>query len=154
VLSNALWVSSIEQTAMLLAAPFQADSDWPSLPVRPCPVGANGYQAEFDGKRFSGSVRFVVEDGICVGTMSLSSGPLRDWLNGFPQRDADSLKLVGLDARGGLSRAALVTPIGLHDMRADSVGSDYLVQFGTSRKLSMRIMTGTAQRDQTQREER
>jgi CubicO group peptidase (beta-lactamase class C family) len=144
VLSNAQWVSSIEQTAMLLAAPFQAAGDRPSLPARTCPVEAHGYQADFDGQPFTGSIRFAVEDGICVGTMSLSSGPLRDWLNGFPQRDADSLKLVGLDTRGGLSQAALVTPIGLHDMRADSADSDYLVRFG-SRKLSMRLMTNSLQ---------
>jgi len=145
VLSNALWVASIEQTATLLAAPFQADADKPSLPERACPVEANTYQAEFEGKPFAGRIRFAAEDGICVGTMSLSSGPLRDWLNGFPQRDADALKLVGLDAGGGFSRAALATPIGLHDLRADPVGADYRVQFGPGRTLSVRFLKGNGQ---------
>lgn len=139
VLSNALWVSSIEQTAMLLAAPFQAEADRPSLPARACPLQASVYQAGFGGKAFAGGVRFAMEAGVCVGTISLASGPLRDWLNRFPQRDADSLELIGLDARGGLSRAALVTPTGLYDMRAERAGSGYLVRFGGERTLSVRF---------------
>lgn len=139
VLSNALWVSSIEQTAMMLAAPFQVEVDRPSLPSRSCPLRASTYEVEFDGKRWSGSARFAMEEGVCVGTVSLTSGPLRDWLNGFPQRDADTLKLVGLDARGGFSRAALVTPIGLHDLRVQADGDGYSARFGSTRTVSFRF---------------
>lgn len=138
VLSNAQWVSSIEQTAILLAAPFQRESERPSLPARRCPVQATRYSATFDGHAFRGTARFTLDAGTCVGAMSLPSGALRDWLNAFPQRDADTLALVGLDARGGFSRAALVTPIGLHDLRADAdEGKGYRAGFGGSRTLSV-----------------
>ncbi|QSX77955.1 serine hydrolase domain-containing protein [Agrilutibacter solisilvae] len=137
VLSNALWVSSIEQTATMLAVPFQGEAPRPSPPARACPVRASAYTAHFDGKAFAGRAVFAMEDGTCIGTLRLAPGPLRDWVNGFPQRDADSLKLIGLDARGGLSRAAIVTPIGLHDLRAQPGLPGYLVRFGPERSLSL-----------------
>lgn len=119
VLSNAQWVASIEQTAMMLAAPFQAEA--PSLPPRDCPRTATRYTGTYDGKRVSGIARFTLVAGACSGRIGVDNA-LGGWLNGFEQKDADSLEVIGLDRDGGLSRAALVTLIGIYDLRAQGDG--------------------------------
>ena len=53
--------------------------------------------------------------------------------------DADRLRIVGLDQDGGLSRAALVTPIGLHDVRAQQEQGGYLAKLGGSRRLTLQF---------------
>lgn len=133
VLSNALWVSSIERTAEMLAAPFLPREGEP--PRGACPVDAGTYVAEFQGARFEGTVVFTEDDGWCTGQLALADGALRDWLAGFPQRDADALTIIGLFRDAGLARAALVTPIGLHDLRADADGRTLRVAFGPERTL-------------------
>ncbi len=133
VLSNALWVSSIERTAEMLAAPFLPREGAPARGA--CPVGAAGYVAEFAGARFEGTATFTDTDGWCTGRLALPDGALRDWLDGFPQRDADALPIIGLFRGAGLARAALVTPIGLHALRADGDGRTLRVDFGPERTL-------------------
>lgn len=141
VLSNALWVSSIEQTATMLAAPFRVDAASARAASRPCPVRTARYEAEFEGIRWQGDARFGTEGGVCVGRMELGDNPLRHWLNGFPQRDAQALSVVGIDWQGGLDRAALVTPIGLHPMEMESQeASAWRVKFGATRMFSIRFM--------------
>jgi serine beta-lactamase-like protein LACTB, mitochondrial len=134
LLSNAPWVSSIEQTAMTLSAPFRAAAK--DAPVRACPLNATRYEGEFDGKAVTGTARFSVQDGICSGAITVGDA-LGAWLNGFPQKDAQTIGMIGLDTTGGFSRAALVTPIGAYDLRGRDEDGRYVARFGGSRLLSL-----------------
>lgn len=140
VLSNALWVSSIERTAEMLAAPFLSRPGVGERPVVACPVEAVAYAAEHAGERFQGAATFSEQDGHCSGRITLPDGALRAWLNGFPQRDADALEIIGLHPGAGIRQAALVTPIGLHDLRADGDGRTLRVQFNAERGLVVRLL--------------
>lgn len=120
LLSNSLWVSSIEQSAAMLAAPHQA-APAGLLPAE-CPVRATHYEGRFRDQPIRGTARFEVQDGTCLGTLSLE-GDAKAYFDAFPQQDADHLRVVGLDDGTGLSRAALVTPTGLYDLRAQADGS-------------------------------
>ena len=133
LLSNALWVSSIEQTALMLAAPFKAKGLAAAVP---CPTGAVAYAGEYDGKPMSGTAHVALEDGVCAAVITAPTA-LLEWLNGFPQKDAAKLKIIGIDPKGGFARAALVTPIGIYDFRAQDGGSRYVASFGGTRVLSI-----------------
>ncbi len=136
LLSNALWVSSIEQAAMMLAAPFQpADASGSALVD--CPLHAARYQGRFKGESFSGTVRFARDEGLCVGTLTLPAGAFASWLNAAPQKDADRLTLIGLDPRGGFARAALVTPLGLYDLRARREDGGHVARLNATSTLSL-----------------
>lgn len=128
VLSNAPWVSAIEQTGQMLAAPFTpAPGDAAFVD---CPVATTAYDGTYDGKSLTGEARFALEDGLCVGRLSLDGAtPLAKWLNDFPQKDAADLPVVSVTPDRGLARAALVTPVGAYDMRSLG-GSRYQVRFG------------------------
>lgn len=139
VLSNAQWTSSIETTAEMLAAPFLQQSAAGGQPTVRCPVDALAYEGEFQGERFRGSATFSGQAGLCTGQIKLPQGLLRTWLNGFPQRDADSLEIIGIRPGAGISRAALVTPIGLHDLRPDANGQTLRVRFDANRSLVIRL---------------
>ena len=133
LLSNASWVSSIEQTTMVLASVFEAAPARER--VRACPVGTTRYVAVFDGQVLAGDASFAVQDGVCEGQLSLPDGPLRAWLNGFPQRDAESLVVMALDGDGGMGRAALVTPIGLHLLQSTAEPGRFRVELATGREV-------------------
>jgi hypothetical protein len=60
-----------------------------------------------------------------------------EWLNGFPQRDAATLRVIGVDSRGGFGRAALVTPLGVYDLRAQDGGSRSRASLGGTRMISI-----------------
>ena len=137
LLSNASWVSSIEQTTMVLAAVFEAAPA--SERVRPCPVSTTRYEAVFDGQMVTGEATFVVRDGVCEGQLTLPDGPLRTWLNGFPQRDAESLVVMALDGDGGMGRAALVTPIGLHLLQSTAAPGRFRVELATGREVEFAL---------------
>lgn len=137
LLSNALWVSSIEQTTMLLAAPFMPAGEPPST-TGECPLRAVRYQGYFDAEPISGTVSFAHEDGLCVGRLSLPGGRFAKWVNAGPQRDAERLTVLGLDPRGGLDRAALVTPNGLYDLRKGIEGQEHVARLGATSTLTLR----------------
>ena len=139
LLSNASWVSSIEQTTMMLAAPFtEAEATTEDERVA-CPLQASGYEGMFDGKAFAGSARFALEEGVCIGRLSLPAEPLGEWLNAPTQKDATSLQVIGVDARGGLARAALVTPMGLHDLRIVGGSRRYSARLAATRTVSLQF---------------
>ncbi len=142
LLSNALWVSSIEQTAMMLAAPFKpADA----LPPIACPLHAVAYEGEYDSKALAGTARVTLEDGICTAEITVQNA-FGEWLNGFPQKDAETLTLIGLDPAGGFSRAALITPIGVYDLRAQGDGERYLAALGATTSVSITLRTPQSRR--------
>lgn len=126
VLSNALWVSGIEQTAIMLAAPFKPIT---SMATVPCPMQSMSYQGEYNGKSLSGTAHVTLEDNVCTVTIGVDN-VFGEWLGSFPQKDAEVLKIIGLDQDGGLSRAALVTPIGVYDLRAQPGSDRHLASLG------------------------
>ena len=136
LLSNASWVSSIEQSAMTLSAPFRPLDA--SAPSRACPVNVARFEGSFGDKPIAGAARFTIDGGICTGEISASNA-LGAWLNGFPQKDAVTLRLIGMDRAGGFSRAALVTPIGAYDLRASGAPDQYQAALAGSRKLTLRF---------------
>jgi len=139
LLSNASWVSSIEQTTMMLAAPFRTVEATARAERVACPLQASRYEGIFDGKAFAGSVRFALEEGVCIGRLSLPAEPLGEWLNAPTQKDATSLQVIGIDARGGLGRAALVTPMGLHDLRIEGGSRRYSARLAATRTVSLQF---------------
>lgn len=115
VLSNALWVSSIEQTAMMLAAPFRPQPA--GLRAVACPTNAVRYRGRMGARRFEGPVVFHLADGRCIGELGAVNALGEHFASAraWPQR---TLRVVALAADSGLARAALVTPYGLYDLRA------------------------------------
>lgn len=137
VLSNAPWVSAIDRTGQSLAAPFLAAP--PGTPTLPCPVDSMAYEGRFEDKAVSGTARFAMEDGLCVGRLGVAGdNPAGAWLNGFSTDDAAELAVVGVTADGGLGRAALITPIGAYEMRALDDGR-LETRFGAARVLTLRL---------------
>lgn len=138
VLSNALWVSSIDVTAQMLAAPFLPVGR--EGPVIDCPVGAARYTGTWGETSIAGDARFEVRDGICVGDLAIAPGnAFGDMLNGQPQGDSATLKVIGVEAGEGLGRAALVTPIGVYDLRSEGTGAWRSPLGGGGRSLAIRI---------------
>lgn len=133
VLSNALWVSAIEQTAIMLAAPFMAGDLAPRVT---CPTESLSYEGQYDDKPLAGAARVALEDGICTAEIAVENA-FGEWLNGFLQGDAHTLKIIGVDPSGGFARAALVTPIGVYDLQAVDGGRRYVAALGGSRSVSI-----------------
>jgi serine beta-lactamase-like protein LACTB, mitochondrial len=132
LLGNASWVSSIDQSGRMLAAPFLPEPA--SLSPAACPTQAARYEGTFDKTPVRGAVRFSVRDGLCVGELELGNA-LGEYLNSSAsKKGATKLSVIGLDAKGGLSRAALVTPIGIYDLRATSA-ERFRAPIGRTREL-------------------
>jgi hypothetical protein len=114
-----MWTSSIERSAELLSAPFRRPV--PDLPALACPLKAGRFEGELDGVALQGRASFRRDaDGLCRGELSLPAA-LGKVVNPGPQPAAERLLVVGL--QGDMARAALVTPIGLADWRAQADGS-------------------------------
>lgn len=134
VLSNALWVAAIEETARMLAAPFRIDEDANGAAAA-CPTHATRFDGVYQGERIEGEAAFAIADGVCRGAISARNA-LGAWFNGFPQRDADHLPVIALTADHKLGRGALVTPAGLYDFRC-APDMRCRVTFGPSRRLEI-----------------
>jgi hypothetical protein len=118
LLSNAGWVASIEQTAQMLAAPFLPQ---PANRAMACPLAETTQRAWYGDATSQGGVRFAVKDGLCIGELPIPPS-LAARFDSAMQRRATKLTIIGIDAAGGLSRAALVTPIGAFDLRPTGDG--------------------------------
>lgn len=135
LLSNAMWTSSIERSAELLSAPLRPPV--PGLAEQACPVKVSRFEGELDGAALQGSANFRRDaDGLCRGELSLPDA-LAKVVNPGPQPAADKLVVIGL--QGDLARAALVTPIGLADWRAQADGS-VRVEGVAGRRLVLRLV--------------
>lgn len=130
LLSNALWTSSIEMTAEMIAAPFLGAGS-AAGDTHSCPVSATRFEGTFGDAAVAGTARFWLDRGLCRGSIS-AEGEMGVWLNSFPQKDAADLAVIALRANGSLERAALVTPIGAHQVRRGADGS-VQVDFGSGR---------------------
>lgn len=135
LLSNAEWVSSIAISATVLAAPFRAVPA--GLPAHECPLQATRYVGRLGTTAIAGDARFTREDGLCIGRI-VADAPLRGRFDAGPQRRTDTLTLIGIDTDGGLSRAALVTPMGAYDLRVDTDGT-HAAKLGTTTTVTLRF---------------
>ena len=134
VLSNAVWVSDIKETAAMLAAPFRAD---PGEPQTPCPTWASRYSGSFGDKPVSGTVRFTLRDGICRGTLGLGNAA-GDWFDALPQGSTDNLTVISIVPGDRLDRGALVTPSGTYDFRRQAGGS-FVAVLSPTRKFVVQM---------------
>ncbi|KTE46525.1 MULTISPECIES: serine hydrolase domain-containing protein [unclassified Sphingopyxis] len=135
LLSNAEWVSRIEPTAQMLAAPFRAAPA--GLVPAACPVGASRYTGRFGDKPVEGAATFRFERGLCIGTL-VQHEAMRATFGTAMQRSDAPLTLVGLDSAGGLARAGLVNPYGIADLRAKTDGS-FAAAITTALKIELRF---------------
>jgi len=135
VASNAEWVSSIESTAMLLAAPFQPVPD--GLVAAACPLGQRRYRGRLHDAPIAGEASFRLEQGRCVGELRADAAIQAHFAKASAWPD-QRLQLIALDAGGGLARAALVTPFGLYDLRAQGQGR-FLARLSGERVLELRL---------------
>jgi serine beta-lactamase-like protein LACTB len=120
LLSNMEWTSSIDQSAAMLAAPFQAVP--PGLVPGDCPRDARRFSGSHRNQPARGEVSFELEGGLCTGRLA-PEGEFKAYFDKFPQKDVDALRVIGLYPGQGLARAALITPIGIYDLRAQPDGS-------------------------------
>src|SRR5690606_21335278 len=93
------------------------------------------YSGSFNGEAVSGTAHFASEGGLCVGRIE-ATGALKMMLDGGSQAAAGDLRVVGIDPAGGLSRAGLVSPYGLYDLRAQA-GGGFRAPFGGTRALEI-----------------
>lgn len=135
VLSNASWVSRMEPTAQMIAAPFRAVPA--GLVDAACPMDAKRYSGTFGDAAVEGTVRFRIEAGLCVGTAEQHPAMLAYFGTAMQQADAP-LTLIGLDPKGGLARAGLINPFGIADLRAQADGS-FAAPITTTRRLVLRF---------------
>lgn len=133
VLSNARWTASIEQTAMMFAAPFRVAGI--SNSGRPCPLTATRFEGRFGNEAIRGAARFELDEGVCRGRISATNA-LGVWLNSFPQRDATELQIIAVSSDGAFARAALVTPVGVYDLRLTDGGA-HETRVGANREFSI-----------------
>lgn len=135
LLSNSVWTSSIDLTAQMLAAPFR-DKPQGLIPTA-CPATTERFDGTLSDQKVSGVARFAIVDGICQGTLELA-GNLQAYFDRGPQPAALKLRVISLDTDGGMSRAGLVTPFGIYDLRATGAGG-FRSQFSTTRVLELRL---------------
>src|SRR3546814_5312028 len=90
LLSNAVWVSDIKETAAMLAMPFHMEAVSESAP---CPTGTTRYDGQFAGEAVSGYARFRVIDGICRGELDAANAA-GTWFNAFPQADIEHFTVI------------------------------------------------------------
>lgn len=133
ILSNAPWISAIEQTAITLSAPMRSQK---GAVIRACPVKASRYEGIYDGKSVNGSASFTFENGICSGKIS-AAAPIASWFDSSSRKDVRSIEIIGTDRQGGLGQAAFVTPFGAYDLRPSTASNRHIVSLGGSRLFDL-----------------
>lgn len=139
VLSNASWISSIESTAQVLAAPFRAPPA--GLAANACPASGR-MSASLKGESFEVEADFRLEEGRCIGEI-VATEPLRAHFKSAYQWPDQRLRIVALTADGRLTRAGLATPHGLYDLRATQ-GGGWSVALGSSASLALSLIGAEA----------
>lgn len=92
LLSNAVWVSDIKETAAMLAMPFHMEAGGKAAP---CPTGAMRYDGQFAGEAIAGKASFRIVEGICRGELDAGNAA-GAWFNAFPQGDVDRFAVIVL----------------------------------------------------------
>lgn len=135
LLSNASWVSSIDKSAEMLAAPFRAPEPGAGLA---CPIDATRYGGRFGGVAVSGAARFAVRNGICQGELQMAP-PMTVHFSAGPQPGGYRLTVVSLSADQRLGRAGLVTPFGIYDLRTDTAARSHTSVLSPSREFTFTL---------------
>ncbi len=141
VASNASWISSIESTAQVLAAPFRAPPA--GLVANACPASGR-MSARLKGESFEVEADFRLEQGRCVGEIEAAE-PLRTHFKSAFQWPDRRLRIIALTADGRLTRAGLATPHGLYDLRATQ-GGGWSAALGSSASLALSLIDAEAAR--------
>lgn len=136
LLSNASWTASIDSTSQMLAAPFR---DVPQgLVHAACPVQSKRFMATLSGEAVTGLAQFRMVAGICQGELEIG-GVLRTYFDRGLQPKALAMRIIGIDVDGGLSRAGLVTPFGIYDMRPTGDG-EFRSVWSPTRSVTFRLL--------------
>lgn len=139
LLSNASWVSAIDDSARTLAGLFLPSPTTVSPKALACPAAGQRFSARWGEQRIEGTVQGIPEmPGPCPRRLELDRQPT-GFDNGGPPRPPVALSLVALPPGPGLTRAALATPIGLFQLEAtgDSqlagsvAGREWVLSFDT-----------------------
>jgi serine beta-lactamase-like protein LACTB, mitochondrial len=120
LLSNASWVSAIDDSARTLAAPFQGPA--PRAAQRACPIDGQHFEVQWGEQALHGTVQ--VQAGHASGCelrLGLHAHP-KGFDNQGPPRAPAPLRLISLQQGSAIARAALATPIGLSLLDADADG--------------------------------
>lgn len=114
LLSNASWISSIEQTALSIAASFRDQSN--PEPQSNCPVHVQRYQGKMGEVALQGKISFQVRQGQCEAEMMIDNA-LGEWMSGAAKRPITSVQLISYEGQK-LSDMAMVTAIGTYMLSA------------------------------------
>lgn len=118
LLSNASWVSAIDESARTLAAVFMPGPAGANAFAVACPADGERFAAQWGGQRFEGTVQHSPGmPGPCARRL-LPDRPPAGFDNGGPPRAPVALQLLALPPGPGLVQAALATPIGLFQLQA------------------------------------
>ena len=135
LLSNAAWISRMEPTAQMIAAPFRPVPT--GLVDAGCPLEARRYSGTLGDTVVEGVVRFRVEQGLCIGTVDQHPA-MRAYFGSAMQRTDAALTIIGFDPKGHLARGGLVHPFGIADLRARTDGS-FVADVTAGRRLVLRF---------------
>jgi serine beta-lactamase-like protein LACTB, mitochondrial len=133
LLSNTVWTSSIERSTQMLAAPFLPPPQ--GLLSAACPLKATRFEGTVGTQAISGTATFALREGRCTGQLLLDKA-VASFDNGLPVKEPRQMQIVGMAADGGLSRAGLVLPVGIFDLRA-LAGGDFSAQLFGGRSLRL-----------------
>ena len=134
LLSNAIWVSDIKETATMMAMPFHIGAGAKSAA---CPTRVTRYEGTFADQAISGRASFKIVNGICRGELDAGNAA-GAWFNALPQGDVEQFELIALTADGTFDRAALITPAGTYDFKRQTDGG-FAANLSASRRLTVRL---------------
>ena len=112
LLANSAWISQIDRTAALLAAPFLVED--PLDDQADCARLSRDMTGAFQNEPVRAHLEMRWQDGLCVGELEID-GALADWLGRY-QPAIDRLALIGLSSGEDGRRLLAATPIGLADL--------------------------------------
>jgi serine beta-lactamase-like protein LACTB len=120
LLSNASWVSSIDESARTLAAPWMEGR---RVGVAlPCPKPGQRFQATWGDQSLSGTVEASPGSPSPCERRLVLDRPSSGFDNQGPPRATPALRLISMEGRSGLGHAALATPIGLFQLESAADG--------------------------------
>ncbi|WP_425259212.1 serine hydrolase domain-containing protein [Rubrivivax sp. RP6-9] len=118
LLSNASWVSAIDDSARTLAGLFLPSPSAVPPKSLACPAAGQRFSGRWGEQRIEGTVQGSPDmPGPCPRRLVLDHQP-PGFDNGGPRRPPVALSLVALLPGPDLTRAALATPIGLFQLEA------------------------------------
>ena len=138
LLSNASWISAIEQTALSIAEAFNTLPRVENTPS--CPLNLRHYQGVFSDVQIQGTISFQLREGRCEADMQVDNA-LGKWIGNSAKSKVSSVRLIGYD-NGNLARAAMVTPIGSFYLQGEMPVADgwkLSAKINANRRLQIRL---------------